>query len=141
MQRILRTRLVTALILVVVFGAGAVSGAAWDRGFGTRHDTPPSRPARREPVFMQVHPTARQKTEIDSIVKERHAAFENLHEEFRKALEQFHETYDPRYDSLIKDTRDAIKSVLTPAQAVQYDSLLARMDRRRAERAQRDGRN
>lgn len=138
MERVLRTRLVTALVLVLVFVAGAVAGVAWGQGNGSRHDTQ-ARTARHQ-VFMQVHPTERQKTEIDSILRERGPAFRKLHQDFRKSLDQLRKTFEPRQDSLVKETIEAIKSVLTPAQAAQYDSLLARMRSRRAtERRPRQG--
>jgi hypothetical protein len=134
MQAILRTRLVTALVLVVVFGAGAVTGVAFDRGMeGRRHAPDHTADARPTPMYMKVNPTAQQKVLIDSILRDHRAAFRKLHEEFRA-------NYDPRYQALIKETREAIDSVLTTEQAAKYDSLLAESDRKRAERAPRQNR-
>ncbi len=135
MKGILRTRLVTALVLVLVFGAGVVSGLAFDRGVEA-NDRRPDRGSdvHRTPIYMKVNPTARQQAQIDSILREHRAAWKALHDEFRKAVDQFHKTYDPRYEALVKKTRAGIDSVLTTEQAAKYDSLLAAYDRRRSER-------
>ncbi len=134
MERVLRTRLFAGVVLAVVFGAGVLLGLALDQGGpGPTADRGRGDDSHRTPTYMQVHPTDQQKVLIDSIVRKDRAAMRALHEEFRAE-------YDPRYQALIKQTRDAIKGVLTPEQAAQYDSLLAENDRRRAERAQRQNR-
>ncbi len=136
MERVLRTRLFAAVVLVLVFGAGVLLGLALDQGrheLGNEGDRDRAAEARRTPTYMQVHPTEQQKVLIDSIVGEHRAAMRALHEEFRAK-------YDPRYQALIKETREAIKGVLTPEQATQYDSIVAANDRKRAERAPRQDR-
>jgi len=87
-----------------------------------------------------VGPSEAQKTVIDSIVAEYRTAMRALHAEFRAA-------YDPRYEALLRETRAAIKGVLTPAQAHAYDSLLAERDslaasrdRQRSQQSPRDER-
>lgn len=142
MERILRTRLVTGLVLLVVFGAGVSLGFAIERSRGASieevareegEDAQDGR-ERRGPMYEQVDPTEEQKVRIDSIVRDHRKAMKALHAEFRAA-------YNPRYQALIDRTRSEIKGVLTPEQAQAYDSLVAAYERRRAERASRDDRD
>lgn len=142
MEGILRTRLVTALVLVLVFGAGVVSGLAFDRGVES-HDRRPDRSSNvhRTPIYMQVKPTARQQVRIDSVLSVLRPDYKKLHEDFRKALDQVHKTYEPRRDTLIKETIAGIKSVLTTEQAAKYDSLLAEYNHKRTDRSSRQNRN
>ena len=138
MDKAPRTRLLTALVLAVVFGSGAVVGLALDhnlmadpveeaRGDGEEERTE----RRRVPMYEQVGPNEAQMERIDSIVEEYRESMRSLHREFREA-------YNPRYQALIEETREAIKGVLDPEQAMAYDSLIAERDRRRAERDGRD---
>lgn len=136
MEKTSRTRLVTGLVLLLVFGAGVLLGVAVDRSLaapveevertGGRADDDERR--RRGPMYEQVDPSEEQKILIDSIVRDHREAMKALHAEFRAA-------YNPRYDALITQTREAIKSALTPEQAQAYDSLVADFERRRSERS------
>lgn len=139
MDRLLRTRLTTALVLAAVFASGLMLGLAVDRSLvATPAET--ARPERetpsgsRRPMYEQVGPSDAQKIVIDSIVREYRTAMKALHAEFRAA-------YDPRYGALVDETRSAIKGVLTPEQAHAYDSLVAERDRQRAERDSREDRD
>jgi cell division septation protein DedD len=138
MEKNARTRLVTALVLLVVFASGALLGVAVDRTL----DADPAEKAeeaddgerrRRVPMYEQVGPSESQMISIDSIVQEHRARMSSLHAEFRSA-------YNPRYEALLEETREAIKGVFNPEQALAYDSLLAERDRRRAERESRENR-
>ena len=133
MDKLLRTRLITALVLVVVFGSGVMLGMAADRSMvaapaaeSDRRDEPETE-GRRRPLWEQVGPSEAQKITIDSIVSEYRTAMKALHAEFNAA-------YDPRYSALLEETRAAIKGVLTTEQARAYDSLAAERDRQHAER-------
>ena len=137
MEKTLRTRLVTALVLVAVFSAGLLVGVAADRSVVAPTD-PAEVPAdssaaetRRVPMWEQVGPNEAQKILIDSIVGEYRSSMKSLHAEFRAA-------YNPRYQALIDGVRASIKAVLTPEQANEYDSLVAEYERERAERGARD---
>ena len=88
---------------------------------------------RRVPMYEQVGPSERQMVAIDSIVDEHRARMKALHAEFRSA-------YNPRYQDLVHETREAIKGVFTEEQAMEYDSLLAAWDQGRAERGSRENR-
>lgn len=141
MEKILRTRLLTGLVLVVVFGAGLALGFAADRSLGAEpaiqaeavdSAASDSTQSRRRPMYEQVGPTEAQKIQIDSIVRDYRGAMKSLHAEFRAA-------YNPRYQALIEETREAIRGVLTTEQAQAYDSLVAEYERRRAERSSGGG--
>lgn len=137
MEKAPRTRLITALLLAVVFGTGLVVGLAVDSNLVAGPVAEPaaeeveSSERRRVPVYEQVGPNETQMTSIDSIVREYRSGMKLLHREFREA-------YDPRYRALIEETREAIKSVFDPEQAMAYDSLLAEFDQRRRERRDQD---
>jgi len=142
MERMLRTRLITGVLLAVVFGAGMLLGLAVDRSIAAKptgevSEATPSDSAseqtRRRPLWEQVGPSGDQKVLIDSIVGEYRSAMKALHAEFRAA-------YNPRYEALVAETRTAIKGVLTPEQAVRYDSLVAEFDQRQTERSSRSNR-
>lgn len=87
---------------------------------------------RRAPMYERVGPDEAQLARIDSIVSLHGRRMRDLHAEFRRS-------YDPRYRQLVLETREAIKGVLTPEQAGEYQQLLDEYDARRAERANRDG--
>jgi len=137
MERMLRTRLVTTLVLAVVFCAGLLVGMAADRSVVANPavaETPAdsnAAPPRRVPMYEQVGLDGDQKVLIDSIVAEYRASMRALHAEFRAA-------YNPRYQALVDSTRGSIKNVLDTEQAAAYDSLVADFERRRAERGSRE---
>lgn len=142
MERMLRTRLITGIVLAVVFGAGVLLGLAVDRSLAAKPDAEVAEAgrSREEPsqgrphsLWEQVDPTDQQKVLIDSIVGDYRSAMKALHAEFRDA-------YNPRYEALLVEARKAIRGVLTSEQASQYDSLVAEFERRRAERASRSDR-
>ena len=130
----LRTRVLTGLLLAVVFGTGFVLGLAFDHAAEAVPPAEEEAAAREEdrpPMYEQVDPSAAQKILIDSIVQ--------VHREKMKALRrEFRDAYQPRYRALIDSTRAAIMGVLTPEQAMRYDSILADFDRRAAEREARE---
>lgn len=130
-------RLITALLLAVVFGSGLVVGFAIDKNLvagpaeATAAEASDSTERRRVPMYEQVGPNETQKASIDSIVREHREGMKTLHREFREA-------YDPRYRALLEETRLAIRGVFDPEQATAYDSLLAEYERRRRERRDED---
>jgi hypothetical protein len=136
-----RTRLLTALLLAVVFATGILVGLAADNGLGAttpevvaeKPDAEES-PEERTPMWAKVGPTATQAATIDSIVQEHRQRMDDLHAEFRSA-------YNPRYEALIEETRQAILGVFDAKQAAQYEALLNDYDRRRAERREKENRD
>ncbi len=91
--------------------AVAAEEADEDRGRETR---------RRGLIVERVGLSAEQQVQVDSVVG--HA---------RGMMRQLRADYRTGYGELIESTRSAIKAVLTPGQAAEYDALLTDFDRRR----------
>jgi Spy/CpxP family protein refolding chaperone len=145
MEHSSRTRLVTALVLAAVFGAGVLLGLAADSNLGATPpevvaDTPATEgdteePRRRRYTYDRVEPTDGQRTLIDSIIVEHRASTNELDREMRAE-------YRGGFRVILLETREAIKGVLTPEQATEYQRLLDENDARdRDERENRDGRD
>ena len=145
-------KLATVAILALVLAAGFLLGAVWDRRLDAETKTaaeqpdapsaqPRQRGERRTPIYARVQPalTGEQTASAQAILDGRRDAARALMKEARidslyvamKAAERsFKDAYDPRFAALADSSRAAIKQIMTPAQAAQYDSLLA-LDRRR----------
>lgn len=135
MERGARTRMTTVVVLAVVFAAGLLLGMAVDQsssspGEQVTDTTRREERGRRTPMYEQVGPSEAQKVQLDSIVREHRGEMRELQRDFRE-----------QYEALIQQTRDAIKGVLTPEQAEQYDSLVVEYEKRRAERGSRENRD
>lgn len=147
MERSSRTRLATAGILVVVFGAGAFFGMALD---STDVANPPESDVaqqqeqegerrRRRYIYEQViDPTEAKQVTIDSALGTWRRSLRELNAEYRPRFDSLEEAYDMRRDSLREELRRGIMALMTPAQAEEYRRLLAEYDRRQAERRERD---
>ena len=132
-----RTRLLTAGVLLTVFGAGLLLGYAADSTL-TASPAAASEPTdevtsdgaaaeeERVPMYRQVGPDSAQSLVIDSIVQEHRERIDALNR-------QFQDEYDPQFRQIVEETRAAIRGVFTPAQAAQYQALTDERDRRRAE--------
>ncbi len=155
MQKGARTRVVTALILLLVLGTGLVLGMALDRTLaagtseaaaegergrggdeGEEREGEGDRNSRRRSLIVeQVGLSDTQLNRVDSIVdhyRDRIRALEDSVEgEIRMA-------YWPRYQELLEVTRGEIKGVLDERQRAMYDSLLIEHDRRMEERRGRN---
>jgi hypothetical protein len=159
MERSNRARLTTAFILFLLLAVGFALGVAVNRtlmaggvgeeelGTGDR-EADWRRPGgedegergdrkdrgRSRLIVEEVGLSESQKATVDSIVAFHRERMRELHEEFEEA-------YIPRYRAVIEETRESIKTILTPEQRTAYDSLLARHDRRREEwdRDRREG--
>ena len=149
-EKVQRVKLATVAILTLVLAAGFLLGAVWDRRLDAQPKTvaavAPDAPRwqrneRRTPIYTRVQPplTEEQMAAAEVILEHRKEAARAIMKESRidslylamKAAERsFRDVYDPRFTALADSSRSAIKQVMTPAQAAQYDSLLAR-DRRR----------
>lgn len=165
MEKSARTRLFTVAVLIAVLGAGIVLGMAMrPNGPAAVADTASAAQAtdsagrrHRPPIYMQLNPTPEQKEKLDSLLQQNREAMRALTKEFHEEFDprydslrqEYEEKYGPRYDSLIASTRAAIRKVLTPEQVEKYDSIIARLDaradsmrasgdRRRGERGSRD---
>jgi Spy/CpxP family protein refolding chaperone len=128
-----RTRLVTALVLAAVFGAGVLLGLAADSNLGaqptdavavsTEEAGDDEETRRRSYTFEEVEPSESQLALIDSIVAE-HRVRTNALDERLKA------EYRSGFRSIVVESREAIKRVLTPEQAAEYQRLLDERDAR-----------
>jgi hypothetical protein len=131
-----RTRLLTAGVLLTVFGTGVVLGYAADSTLkptpaaalvaGDEVDGEDDGVDERVPMYEQVGPDSAQSVVIDSIVREHRARIDLLNR-------QFQEEYDPQLRQIVEETRAAIRDVFSPEQAAQYQALTDERDRRRAE--------
>ena len=139
-----RTKLVTAVILAVVLGAGVMLGLVSDGSLvalpveeGTVSDADRYRMSdrpRRTPMYQQVGPTEAQTLLIDSILEDQLQHMRSLHEEFRT-------TYLPQYQALIQQTREAILEIFTEEQASEYRVLLQEFDESRTQGDKRGNRD
>lgn len=127
-----RTRLLTVVVLVVVFGSGVLLGAVLDTRLGAEEptdvvvvtaeaDTTEAEEPARQPTYMQVEPNEEQLERIEEIVAEYRARVNVLDEENRKR-------YRADFKVIRDDARDAIKGVLSSEQAAQYQQLLDERD-------------
>ena len=131
-----RTKLVTAVILAVVLGTGVMLGLVSDGSLvgppveeATMNDADRGRVSerrRRTPMYEQVGPTEAQGVLIDSILEGQRQHMRLLHDEFRAS-------YDPRYQAVIQQTREAILEGFTSEQASEYRVLLQEFDESRAQ--------
>jgi len=137
----MKTKVVTAIMLALVFGSGVLLGFAADRttaAVAAPTNSPDAsvpapapaetEPRRRPPVWEQMHPSAEQTVVIDSIMVVQRERMNKLHAEFRVARD----VYETNYDALIRETREAIAAVFPPEEAAEYRRLLEESDRRRA---------
>jgi Spy/CpxP family protein refolding chaperone len=157
MERSARTRLSTALVLAVVFGAGIVLGLAWQHGrtpaqatvaradssrMSQSSDSAGRR--RRQQFYGELEATEAQQVRLDSILKQDHDSMRVLTRDFHQDYDpvsdslrhQYEQKYMPRYHAIVNRTRTAIRAVLTPDQLPKYDSLLAKWNHDDSVRAQ-----
>lgn len=140
MEQGARTRLVTALILAVVFGSGVLLGLAADSQLHAEAAVPPSTavatpeeaeeaapaeeagseetaPTERRYTYQRVGPNEEQLARIEVIVAEWRADREAFDSESRERWEAVRR-------EMVLETREKIKAVLTPEQAAEYQRLL-----------------
>jgi Spy/CpxP family protein refolding chaperone len=134
MNRVLRMRLLAVLTLLIVFAAGALVGAAVERGRG--HDAPPrgGRGPRGgpPPIFAEGSPfaarlnlTPAQRDTIQKIVRNDRAKADSLYRQMRPRLRA-------RFDS----TTMTIEAVLTPQQSAEWKRVREEL-RQRGQRGRR----
>ena len=138
-----RTRILTAVMLAVVFASGVLLGLAVDSNLiaespeiasKSPDGEEPERERRRSYIYEQVEPTPEQQVVIDSMMKVYIERRESLQEDLRKGYRKLRSSYNPLYQVLGENIRSAIKDVFSEEQAAEYQALLDDFDRRRAER-------
>jgi hypothetical protein len=136
-----RTRLATVLILVLVFGSGVLLGLAADSSLSAEAPSDvvsaagdPPEDAAEEPaepeterryIYDEVDPNEEQLARIQVIVAEWRARREAFDEDSRTQWEQGRREF-------VIETRNAIKAVLSPEQAAEYQRLLDEWEAERA---------
>lgn len=134
-----RTRFITAGVIIVVFGAGILVGLVADSELGASA-TPPdaaeiteeadsTKESTRRFLYHQVEPNESQLARIDSI--------RQVHRDRTNALyDELKAEYPDRFRAILLDTRNAIKSVMTPEQAAEYQRLLDEWDEQQRREAE-----
>lgn len=133
MSQEIRVRVVTAFVLLLVFGAGfsvglvvdepwAETAAAADASNDEAKKESDGR-STHERIIDRIDLTADQRAEVDSLVGYYHTR-----------MIEFQREYRPKYWEIVDSSRAAIARVMEPDQAAVYDSLLAQSDRRRGRR-------
>lgn len=133
MKKRTHARLITVVVLALVFFSGALVGRAWDEQVAETAPGPVAEEQedgregrRRTRMYEQVGLSDVQLVQVDSIVV-------HYRNDVRALQKETREEYDRRYAGLVDAVRDEIKSVMSADQRAAYDSLLAEYDERRRE--------
>jgi Spy/CpxP family protein refolding chaperone len=124
-----RTRLTGMALLIVTFVAGMLAGTAFSRVLSAREPDAQAQAAcdagKRGPhsLFDQLDLSPVQRARIDSIMARRRGRTDALWQQD-----------GARIRAAVDSTRAEIRTVLTPAQAAEYDVLRARHDAERRRR-------
>lgn len=113
-----RARALGAALLVAVFLAGGLVGAAADRALAPdRHRH--GRHGFEAQVFERLKLDPRQKAEVETIMARRRTEAGKVWSEVK-----------PRLNEIVAATRDDLSRVLTPEQLADYDRMMAERSRR-----------
>lgn len=131
-----RTRLTGMALLIVTFAAGMLAGTATSRVLAAREPAPSTAAAAECPrgergphsIIDELELPPAQRARVDSIMA-RH----------RQRTDSLWQQDGQRIRAAVDSARAEIRTVLTPAQAAEYDRLRAEHEQKRArKRAQRD---
>lgn len=114
-----RARVLSAALLLAVFTAGLLAGAAMDRAFANRDHEHRGRRGFEAEVFERLDLDAGQKAEIEKILERRRAEAAAVWSEVK-----------PRLNQVVAGTREDLSRVLSPEQLEEYDRLMAERWRR-----------
>jgi hypothetical protein len=142
-----RTKLLSAVVLAVVFGSGALLGYAADSNplvpaAGIAAAAEADGEGAREPrtqryVYEQLERTPEQDAAIEEIFRFHRHLMNELHRDF----DVVQSGYEADFNVLVVQTREAIALVFPPDQRAEYRHLLAEFDERREQaRPTRDSR-
>jgi Spy/CpxP family protein refolding chaperone len=118
-----RARVLSAALLIAVFVAGVLVGAAADRALDPRGHGRHRHRGRDAEVMERLRLDPGRKAEVEKILERRRAEAATVWSEVK-----------PRLNQVVAGTREDLSRVLTPAQLEEYDRLTAerwrRMERR-----------
>lgn len=114
-----RARALSAALLLAVFTAGLLAGAAMDRAFANRDHEHRGKRGLEAEVFERLELDGRQKAEIEKIMERRRAEAAAVWNEVK-----------PRLNQVVAGTREDLSRVLSPDQLEEYDRLMAERWRR-----------
>jgi len=156
----IRTQFLSAVVLVVVFAAGGLVGAALtrpgpatddgpvamvessdeertddedDRRYQTMYERAGATEQQAERIRSEVVPwfmDAREELWNDSTVQALDSREDSLRSEYRSARRDLRAYYEPRERALTDSARVLIRAVLDPQAQLVYDSLVAERNRR-----------
>ncbi len=131
----MRTKLLTASTIALVFLSGGIVGYAAAAGEGAAEPAPR---ARRSYVFEQFERTPEQQAQIDSILQARRQGIAQLNAELREVRHRV----QAASDSISRATGEAISLVFPPDISTEYRERLEerRAELRAREQAERDSR-
>ncbi len=107
-------------LLLLVFAAGGVLGfvlghrVAADAPEAVAAETETEEDPRRRALIHRLDLTDEQQVQVDSILQHHRSEWREIQREV-----------GPRYRGMVSETREGLRSVLTPEQRALYDSLLA----------------
>ncbi|HKI03429.1 MAG TPA: hypothetical protein VKK31_15735 [Thermoanaerobaculia bacterium] len=122
-----RARALSAALLVAVFVAGGLVGAAADRALGPRSHHRGGRRGVEAEIVNRLHLDARRQAEVEKILERRRTEAAAAWREVR-----------PRLNRVVAGTREDLSRVLTPEQLEEYDRLMAERWRRMENRFESD---
>lgn len=129
-----RSKIGATLYLVLVFASGALVGVVSHRLYETTtvnaNTTPPrSMEEFRRRYFEQMRKWGVNDQQIDRV---REAL-----DEAKEKYDDLHATEKPKRDQIQRDQVEAVRSILTEAQRVEYDKWRAERERQRTQNAQK----
>lgn len=133
MEQHSRTKLIAAVVLLLVLGSGLFIGYAVHGTQAIAMTANEPRPW--VPVYESMNPSQAQLDVIDSITASYRERMNRLHEEFDLAQQ----AYQSSYDALIAETRNAIAAVFPEERRPEYQRRLEAYDRQRAEERAKQG--
>jgi hypothetical protein len=136
-----RTRLMTALVLGLVFLAGVAMGMLVDRPFdqAVAVEAPPAgaEPETPEAESSDASDTSEEDGARKSMIHEvglspdQQVRADSILDVYRGLLQDFRDEYNPRYWAIVDGARAALREILTDDQVAVYDALVTERDRAR----------
>jgi Spy/CpxP family protein refolding chaperone len=132
MNELQKSRLIAAVVILLVFAAGVAVGASLHRtlprhGFlGLAVGGPPSGP----PPELQRKMLARLDRDLD-LTSQQHARIDSVLTRRESDIRALMTETRPRFEAIASRTRSEIQAVLTPEQQAEFAKITKRIDERR----------